>query len=497
MTASDTSIDPSAPEENAADEPVKLTLSVDVEKPSACERHISVSIAREDVDRYLSEAVDELMPKAEVPGFRHGKAPRKLVENKFRKEVANQVKGSLIMDAISQVTEEEDLSAISEPDFDYEAVQVPEEGPMTFEFNLEVRPDFDMPQWKGLKIDKPVRDYGPEDVDAHLQKLLRKHAEMVEKDGPIAAGDYATIDVTFTKDGETVSEMLDETVCVLPTLSFFDGNIEKFDKLLKGAKVGDTKDTKVKVSSDSLNEDLRDEEVTASVKINEVLEMELPELDGPMLERLGNFDNEGDMRDAVKEHLDRQLKYHQNQQVRDQISALLIESADWALPPDLLKRQSQRELHRAVMELRSSGFSDEEIQAHENQLRQNSQQSTAKALKEHFILERIAEMEEVDADPSDYDTEIAMIAAQSGDNPRRVRARLEKQDLMDTLRNQIIERKVIELIQAEAEFNEVKYSPEENDVEAVEHFIAGEPEADIPEAKHDEGDVPKQPVDHT
>ena len=368
---------------------------------------------------------------------------------------------------------------------------------MKFEFNLEVRPDFDMPQWKGLKIEKPVREYGPDDVDKHLKKLLRRHAEMVEKDGAVESGDFATIDVAFTKDGKTVSEMTDETVCVLSTLSFADGKIEGFAKALEGAKGGDTVAAKAKISADALDEELRGEELDASIKVNEVLTMELPELDSSMLDRLGDFDNEGDLRDAIKEHLDRQLKYQENQQVRKQISDSLTDSANWELPPDLLRRQSQRELHRAVLELRSSGFSDDEIQAHQNELRQNSQESTAKALKEHFILERIAEDQEVDAEPADYDIEIAMIAAQSGENPRRVRARLEKQDLMDTLRNQIVERKVIELIQAEAEFKEVPYQPEENETEAVEHFIAGEPEADIPEAKHDEEDTLAQPGDRS
>ena len=495
MTTPETASDAVATD--AADEPKTMTLEVEIDSPSACERHISVSIARDDVDRYLREAFDELLPKAEVPGFRAGRAPRKLVENKFKKQVADQVKGSLLMDAISQVTDEQELSAISEPDFDYDAVEVPDEGPMKFEFNLEVRPDFDMPQWKGLKIEKPVREYGPDEVDKHLKKLLRRYAEMVEKEGPIDAGDFATVDITFSKDGQTVSEMVDETVCVLSTLSFADGKIDGFAKTLQGAKTGDTKETKARVSADAINEDLRGEEVAATIKVNEVLTMELPELDSGILDRLGDFDNEGDLRDAIKEHLDRQLKYQQNQQVRKQITDSLTDSATWDLPPDLLRRQSQRELHRAVLELRSSGFSDEEIQQHQNELRQNSQESTAKALKEHFILERIAEDQDLDAEPGDYDLEIAMIAAQSGENPRRVRARLEKQDLMDTLRNQIVERKVVELIQSEAEFVEVPFEAEENETEAVEYYIAGEPEADIPEAKHDEEDTLTQPSDRS
>ena len=140
------------------------------------------------------------------------------------------------------------------------------------------------------------------------------------------------------------------------------------------------------------------------------------------------------------------------------------------------------------MELQRSGFSDEEIHAHENSIRQNSMASTAQALKEHFILERIAEEEEIDADEADYESEIRLIAAQSGESARRVRARLEKAGSMDVLRNQIIERKVIERILEHATFKEVPYDMRRTDEEAVDHAAGGGEHADIPEAKYDEGE---------
>jgi len=149
----------------AAEEKAKLTLDVKVNKPSACERHVTVTIPRDDIERYYTETFDELVPKAEVPGFRAGKAPRKLVEKQFRDKVADQVKGKLLMDSMAQVSEECDFSAISEPDFDFDAVVMPEEGAMTFEFDIEVRPEFDMPQWQGLSLEKPVHEYTDEDID--------------------------------------------------------------------------------------------------------------------------------------------------------------------------------------------------------------------------------------------------------------------------------------------------------------------------------------------
>jgi trigger factor len=195
----------------------------------------------------------------------------------------------------------------------------------------------------------------------------------------------------------------------------------------------------------------------------------------------------------VSEDLKRQSEFHQQQEARRQITSLLTESANWELPPELLRRQSRRELERSVLELKRNGFSDEEIRAYENDLRQNSMTATARALKEHFILERIAEEEKIEAESEDYDQEIALIAAQSGESVRRVRARLEKGELMDALRNQVIERKVLELVLSHAKFKDVKYKPEGADTEAIEQTAGGDEESEIPEAQHS-GEAEPLPV---
>jgi len=185
------------------------------------------------------------------------------------------------------------------------------------------------------------------------------------------------------------------------------------------------------------------------------------------------------------------LEYHQQQRARQQVTALLTESASWDLPPALLRRQSRRELERAVMELRRAGFGESEIRAHENYLRQNSAVTTAKALKEHFILERIAEDENVEAETPDYDAEISLMAMQSGESPRRVRSRIEKGGLMDALRNQIIERKVIDIVLAAATFKDVPFDTESEDAEAMDKSAGGEErEVEIPEAMHAEAAQP-------
>lgn len=475
--------DPAA--ESAEPEVEKMNLSIKVDSPSACQRHVTVTIPREDIERYYDKAFSDLVGTAAVPGFRAGRAPRKLIEARFRKDVTDQVKGSLLMDSMTQVTEDEKFAAISEPDFDPLAVEVPDEGPLTFEFDLEVRPEFDLPNWKGLSVERPTKEFAKKDVDKRLEQILAEHGRLVPFDGPASTGDYISCNLKFMNGAVELASGTEEVIRIKPVLSFRDGKISDFDKAMKGVKAGETRETSIKLSEDAPNESLRGQEITAIFDVLEVKKLELPTLTPELLKELGDFDDEGALRDAIKEDLERQLHYYQQQQARRQITAALTESANWQLPPDLLRRQSRRELERAVLELRRAGFSDAEIQAYENDLRQNSAASTAKALKEHFILERIAEDEKIDAEAEDYQAETALIAAQSGESVRRVRARLEKGGMMDALRNQIVERKVIDLVLSHAKFKDVPYKPEGTETEAIDQSAGGEDaDSEIPEAKN-------------
>ncbi|HTU25198.1 MAG TPA: trigger factor [Pirellulales bacterium] len=472
--------------EDGADEaPEKLNLVIDVKKPSACERHITVTVPREDIERYYDRAFSDMMETAQIPGFRPGRAPRKLIEHRYRKDMADQVRGSLLLDSMTQITESEDFVAISEPEFDPSAVEMPDDGPLKFEFNIEVRPEFDLPNWKGLSIERPVRDFTDADVDQRLDILLTNRGQLVPYSGAAEPGDYIVCKLAFKNGDETLLEgKEEETLRLRPTLSFRDGNIEKFDKQMKGVKAGETRTLEAKLTNDAPNEALRGKTVSAVFQVLEVKKLKLPELNDEFA-RSCDFQDMADLRQGIRGHLEDQLRYQQQQAARKQVTAALTASANWDLPPDLLRRQSRRELERAVLELQRNGFGEAEIRAHENEIRQNSAVSTARALKEHFILERIAEEEKIDADADDYEKEIALIAKHEGQSPRRVRARLDKAGMMDALRNQIVEGKVLDLVLEHAKFKDVPYKPPGVETEAVDSAAGGgEEESSIPEAKH-------------
>lgn len=466
-----------------AEKQPKLNLQVEIDKPSACERRIVVRISREDIDRYFNKEFSELMPEAHVPGFRPGRAPRRLVEKHFRKQIGEKVKTQLLYDSVEQINADYRLTPISEPSIDVDAVVLPDEGAMVYEFEIEVRPEFDLPQWKGLKLRVPQREVSDADIDYQLNRLLENRGRLVPHSGPAAAEDFVVCDIVFRHEGKELARYKDETLRLRPKLSMVDAEIEAFGSGLEGVTAGEVRTLAARVAPAALDEGLRGQQVDAEFHVHEVKRLEPVSLTPELLEDLGAFASEAELRDAVRDSLANQLKYRQRQAAREQISALLTEAATWELPPQLLARQTERELRRAVLDLQSSGFSEDEIRAHENKLRRNAGEMVAAALKEHFILERVAEEEKITITEEDFEEEIGAIALRRNESPRRIRAQLEKAGGMDVLSNQIVERKVVDLIMENAEYDYIPFEfPKKLDEVASNVSVCGAVTSEIPEA---------------
>ncbi len=472
----------------------RLDLQVKIDKPGACERHVVVTISRKDVDRYFKKAFDDLGPKAEMPGFRVGKAPRKLLESRFREQITEQVKSSLVMDSLQQITESGEFSAISEPDMDYGAVEIPKSGDFTFEFKIEVRPEFDTPNWKGLKLTRPAHKITDKDVDEQLSKTLTRFSEGEPVDGEAMVGDSLLIDIDFSFEGRPLSRIEEEKIILRSKISLSDAIIEGLDKLMVGVKEGESRTTIVKISDSSPNEELRGKSVDAEIHVIEIRRLSVDDLREPVLKALG-FDSVVELRTFVRDELLKQQVYFQQQEIRKQVTAELTKGAQWEMPKEMVNKQADRELQRKALELQRSGFGESEIKSFLNASRRNAIDATVGALREHFVLEKIAEDLKIEATSDDYDQEIDLISENASTSPRKIRARLEKTGQMDALRNQIIERKVIEMVTAEAVVTDkedasfLRKMPEESAIE----FVIAPAESDIPEAKYDNKSTDGQP----
>lgn len=458
------------------DEPASaapMNLQVDVQDAGPCKKHVRITVPRDDIDRIMEQQVEEFTGSAEVPGFRPGHVPDGLIRKRFRKELTEKVKQQVLMLSLDQLAQGDKLEPINEPDLDVEGIELPEEGDFTYEFDIEVRPTFDLPDYKGLKIKRPTRTIEDKDVNEFMRNFLDQYSKLVPVDEPARLGDTVIVDLAFSHNGEAIREFQELSLRVRPTLRFHDAEVTGFDELIVGAKADDVRETDVTISMEADKIEMRGETVHVTITILDVKRPEAPELNADFFERVGAR-SEDDLREQFRKMIERQVQYEQRQATRQQVLDQITQSADWDLPEELVRKQVENAMHREILELQQAGFTTPEIRAREGELRQNSISTTRKNLKQHFVLDRIAEEEKIEVTGSDIDHEITLMALQAGENPRRVRSRLVKSGLIENLEAQIRERKAVDVILEHASFTDSPMKSTEPDVEGVDRSITGE-----------------------
>jgi trigger factor len=461
----------------AQEEKRRLELAVDIHDAGPCKKHLRVSIPRAEIDRQFEESLESLRKDAAVPGFRPGRAPRQLVVKRFKKQVAEQVKSSLLMSSLQQIDTEYHLDPITQPQLDVAAIELPDEGPMSFEMDIEVRPQFELPDYRGLSLKRPVKTITEADINTQLQSYLERHGQIVPKlDAAAELGDYLTADLVFLRpNGTVLNEVKEIQFRLQPELRFQDGAIPNLGAVLTGVRPGETRQVEAKMGTAAADPDLRGKTIAVQVRVQDLKQVRLPEINQAFLNSI-EFDSLDELRQAVHEALQRRLQTQQRQALRDQILEELLRQTPFELPTDLVAREESNTIRRLVMELRQGGMSDNEIRAREAQIRANAQESTQRSLKELLLLAKIAEAENIKVEDEDLNVEIEAIAERTNESPRRIRARLEKEGMSDNLLTQILERKVLDRIleQSTIEDQQVAVEVPEARVETLDHTAASE-----------------------
>src|SRR5205823_4044642 len=160
----------------APEAPVKLDQKVEITDVGPCKKHVKVVVDRKQIDERFDEKFTELVrsDQPQIRGFRPGKAPRKLIERQYHDSVSEEVKTQVLMASLEQLAEEQQISPLSPPDLDPNQIEIPKEGPLTYEFDIEVRPEFDLPEYKGLKIRRPVHNFTPAEAEREKKRLLER-----------------------------------------------------------------------------------------------------------------------------------------------------------------------------------------------------------------------------------------------------------------------------------------------------------------------------------
>jgi trigger factor len=320
---------------------------------------------------------------------------------------------------------------------------------------VEVQPDFAIPEYAGLKIQRPVKEVAAADIDAQLTGLLERYARIVPKlEGGAEIGDHITADLAFMRDGQVLNEAKELGFRLQSELRFKEGRIPGVGEALAGARPGDVREVPAEIGQSAADPSIRGQTLTVRFQINDLKLIELPEVSATFLDAMG-FDKVEELREALKQVQVRRNQTQQRQEMRRQVLDALLAKTPFELPKDLVSRQEKDTIRRLVMELRQEGLADNEIRAREAQIRANAHQTTLRSLQEFFLLAKIAEAEKISVEESDLDYEVEAIAERTGESIRRVRSRLEKEGLSDSLSVQLLERKVLDHVLRKVEIEDV------------------------------------------
>jgi trigger factor len=445
---------------NVATEEQEYTYNVKVEDLGPATKKIVIEIPEDRIKEKLAEQFKELRSQAAIPGFRPGHAPQKLIEKRFATDVKDQVRRTLVSESYEQALEKNNLNVLGEPDFENpDAIQLPESGSMNFSFTVEVQPDFQIPELKDVKVKKPKIEVKDENVDQAMQNLREQQGALLPvEDRGVQEKDYLLADVHVKESGNVVAHQHDAQIVARPG-RIGGVQIDDLDKQLEGLKIGETRTIKAKAPDTHPNEALRGKDVEIEVALKDLKYLQLAELNKEFLEDLG-FENEQELREALREQMVERITFDVQQALREQVSKHLLDSIQFDLPAKLSTKQADRVVSRRAVELLQRGLSREQIEANIEHLRAGADEEARRDLKLFFILQKLASDLGVEVDEGELNGRIAMLAAQRGRRPEKVKQDMAKDGSLSNLYLQMREQKALDKVLESAQIEEVEVPAE-------------------------------------
>jgi trigger factor len=430
---------------------------VKIEESGPCKKKVSVEIPEETIKASLDEQYEELRHEAVVPGFRKGRAPLRLLEKRFGTNVRTQVKLKLLAEASEAALKDNELDSLGEPDVDHEKVELPDTGPMKFEFEVEVRPEFKLPELEGIEVEKTKIETTDQQLDDDILAMRKRAGIWTPKeDGKVEIDDQVVADAVLIIEGAAEHEKHDNIELFARKNGFVGAvPVENLDQLLKGAKQGDEKKTSVEVPSTFFNEQYRGKKVDIEITVKEIKQLEPAELNEEFFSRFG-VDNVDDLRDRISESRSAQAEQQARTAMNEQVYKYLLDKTKLDLPADIVADQSTRILQRQYTNMLMQGIERDQIDQQMEALRASSEQQAKEQMKLFFIMDKIAEQFEVSVTEEEINGHIAQVAASRGRRPEKMREELARDGSLAQFSLQIREQKCIERILEKAKIKEVQ-----------------------------------------
>ena len=410
---------------------------------------LTVEVEPKRVKQAFDRAARELAKQVDIPGFRKGKVPRRLLEQRFGAGVIAQ---TAMEDALSsyyaEAVEAEDLQPIAQPEVDVETFDETEG--CVFTATVEVRPDFDPPDHTGIGVSFPEWDVDDDEVDQQLASMRDRFAEVDEVERPAKVGDLVTLDLEVEVDG---AKLEDATVEDALYEVGSEGVTPQLDEEVVGKEAGDTF-----TYEDALPEEYPEhggEEATFHVTVKDVREKTLPALDDDFATSASEFDTIAELRADLKRSLTRRKVEQAQHELRGRILEAYLARIDVSLPPAMVEQEAANRLHEVEHQAERFGMSVEDLLAAQGlSAEEHAEQARTQAtgsVKAQLVLDALATKIEPDLAPADIDREIVRHAQANGVAPDEIARIIQEQGTLPALIGDIVRRKTIDAIVAEAD----------------------------------------------
>ncbi|HYE03677.1 MAG TPA: trigger factor [Phycisphaerales bacterium] len=423
-------------------------------------KRIAIRIPAEAVNEQLGTSLDTLAVEADIPGFRRGRAPRRLVERKFGAVVRREAKNQLVASAYQQAVQEHKLRVLGDPVGEgLAAAELVDGQPLAFEVEVEVSPEFTLPSLEGIAVRKPMLEVTDEMVEQELTRLRTHEGDLQQQEAP-APGDYLTGHGQIVGPDEAVHLDIADAVIQVPP----DGGsgmilgilVPDFGKQLGLPTPGQTVEITTTGPDNHENEALRGIPLTIRYTVARADRI-VPASVADLAARYG-LEDERALREALRERMVHRVRAEQNNALRQQVARHLLERTEMELPERITANQSGRNLARRRMELMHRGVPAEEIERNMAELRSASDEVAVRELKLFFILDRAAEDLGVKVTEAELNGWIAQMALSRGERPEKVRSEIIQRDQVGMVYQQVREHKAMEAILAKATVTEVPAS---------------------------------------
>ena len=431
--------------------------TVTIEEAGPCRKKVVVEVPEETIKGATDEQYETLRKEALVPGFRKGRAPRRLLERRFGKETSEQIKLKLLAEASEAAIKDNELNVLGEPDIDFEKMELPETGPMKFDFEVEVRPEFELPELEGIAVEKTRLQVTDEQIDRDVEQRLKWSGAWTPRhDEPVQLDDQIIADAVLKVEDVEEEDKRDNIEIYVRPSGFVAGiPVEKLDELLVGAKSGDTRQTTVEVPKTYFREEYRGRKVDVEVQVKDVKWLKPAALNEDFFKRF-NVEDENELRENIRDVLHGQLEQQAREQMSEQIHKYLLDNTSFELPLDVVADHSATLLKRQYVNLLMRGLPREQVDEHMEQLRASSEEQAKEQLRTFFVMDKVAEKLEIEVSDEEVNGHIAQLAIKRGQRPERLREEMTRDGSLEQFRLQVREQKCIAKVLESARISEVE-----------------------------------------